>query len=101
MRRGHVHPRLRRDGGARLAYRTESRWGLYHQRLDHPERNDDEWFCHVQVRKGPRGMEVTTRPVAPYVVPVEGFEFHPVEAAPAPSGVWAASATDQAEMVRS
>jgi succinate dehydrogenase/fumarate reductase flavoprotein subunit len=71
-------------------YRTESRWGLYHQRLDFPDRNDDEWFCHVQVRKGARGMELATRPVAPYVVPVPGFEDHPVEPLPVdPDSVWA------------
>lgn len=25
-------------------FRTESRWGLYHLRVDYPERNDAEWF---------------------------------------------------------
>ena len=28
-------------------YRTESRWGLYHYRVDYPEKNDAEWFCHA------------------------------------------------------
>ncbi len=28
-------------------YRTESRWGLYHHRVDYPERNDENWFCHT------------------------------------------------------
>jgi succinate dehydrogenase/fumarate reductase flavoprotein subunit len=56
-------------------FRTESRWGLYHQRSDIPERNDKEWFCHLNIRKGATGeMEKLTRPVAPYIVPVEGFE---------------------------
>ncbi|HVK56989.1 MAG TPA: fumarate reductase/succinate dehydrogenase flavoprotein subunit, partial [Burkholderiales bacterium] len=32
-------------------YRTESRWGLYHNRVDYPMRNDDEWSVHVQVKK--------------------------------------------------
>lgn len=58
--------------------RTESRWGLYHQRLDHPERDDTNWFRHLQLRRGSDGIEVSTRPVAPYVVPVEGFEHHPM-----------------------
>ena len=26
-------------------YRTESRWGLYHNRVDYPDRNDLEWFA--------------------------------------------------------
>ena len=28
-------------------YRTESRWGLYHYRVDHPQRDDSDWFCHA------------------------------------------------------
>ncbi|MFD3585612.1 fumarate reductase/succinate dehydrogenase flavoprotein subunit [Streptomyces sp. NPDC058683] len=57
--------------------RTESRWGLYHDRLDHPERDDASWFHHLDLHKSPSGaMEFTARPVAPYLVPVE--EFTPV-----------------------
>lgn len=57
-------------------FRTESRWGLYHQRLDYPERNDAEWFCHVNLAKGPDGaMRVFTRPVLPFIIPVEGFDL--------------------------
>jgi len=26
-------------------YRTESRWGLYHLCVDHPEKDDENWFC--------------------------------------------------------
>jgi succinate dehydrogenase/fumarate reductase flavoprotein subunit len=72
-------------------FRTESRWGLYHQRLDHPDRDDANWFRHAQVHKGADGtMTMTTRPVAPYVVPVPGYEHHPladatVEDQPCPS----------------
>ncbi|MCM2425218.1 fumarate reductase/succinate dehydrogenase flavoprotein subunit [Streptomyces sp. RKAG337] len=55
--------------------RTESRWGLYHERTDHPVRDDADWLHHLNLRKGARGeMEFLTRPVAPYLVPVEGFE---------------------------
>jgi succinate dehydrogenase/fumarate reductase flavoprotein subunit len=55
-------------------YRTESRWGLYHQRADLPERDDAQWFCHLNLRKDAAGeMEMVTRPVAPYIVPVPGF----------------------------
>ncbi|MEE4489678.1 fumarate reductase/succinate dehydrogenase flavoprotein subunit [Streptomyces sp. BE230] len=54
--------------------RTESRWGLYHERTDHPERNDADWFHHLDLYKSASGaMEFTARPVAPYLVPVEGF----------------------------
>ncbi|MEU5597044.1 fumarate reductase/succinate dehydrogenase flavoprotein subunit [Streptomyces sp. NPDC020298] len=57
--------------------RTESRWGLYHDRLDHPERDDASWFHHLDLHKSPSGaMEFTARPVAPYLVPVD--EFTPV-----------------------
>ena len=54
--------------------RTESRWGLYHQRSDCPQRDDAEWFCHLNLNKNASGeMEFSTRPVAPYIVPVHGF----------------------------
>ncbi|MYS38628.1 succinate dehydrogenase/fumarate reductase flavoprotein subunit [Streptomyces sp. KhCrAH-43] len=54
--------------------RTESRWGLYHERTDHPERDDADWFHHLDLYKSASGaMEFTARPVAPYLVPVEGF----------------------------
>ncbi|MFI6875223.1 fumarate reductase/succinate dehydrogenase flavoprotein subunit [Streptomyces sp. NPDC050400] len=65
--------------------RTESRWGLYHERTDHPQRDDTDWFHHLDVRKSPSGaMEFTARPVAPYVVPVDGFA--PVGGPPRPLG---------------
>ncbi|WP_128429659.1 fumarate reductase/succinate dehydrogenase flavoprotein subunit [Streptomyces cyaneus] len=54
--------------------RTESRWGLYHERLDHPQRDDTAWLHHLDLRKGPTGaMEFTARPVDPYLVPVPEF----------------------------
>ncbi|GAA2505767.1 fumarate reductase/succinate dehydrogenase flavoprotein subunit [Streptomyces longisporus] len=54
--------------------RTESRWGLYHDRIDHPRRDDASWFHHLDLHKSPSGsMEFTARPVAPYLVPVDGF----------------------------
>ncbi len=33
-------------------YRTESRWGLYHYRLDYPEIDDANWFVHVNLLQG-------------------------------------------------
>ncbi|MGW1642583.1 fumarate reductase/succinate dehydrogenase flavoprotein subunit [Streptomyces lavendulae] len=54
--------------------RTESRWGLYHERLDHPGRDDEDWLYHLDLRKAASGaMEFTARPVEPYVVPVPEF----------------------------
>jgi succinate dehydrogenase/fumarate reductase flavoprotein subunit len=58
-------------------HRTESRWGLYHYRLDHPRRDDARWFVHVNLRKGADGgVEALERPVAPYVVPVSDDDLH-------------------------
>ncbi|MFD3698985.1 fumarate reductase/succinate dehydrogenase flavoprotein subunit [Streptomyces sp. NPDC058646] len=55
--------------------RTESRWGLYHERLDHPARDDAGWLHHLDLRKSASGaMEFTARPVEPYLVPVDGFD---------------------------
>ncbi|WP_175904384.1 fumarate reductase/succinate dehydrogenase flavoprotein subunit [Burkholderia seminalis] len=52
-------------------FRTESRWGLYHHRVDFPHRNDAEWFCHTWLRKDADGaMRSEKRPVEPYVVPL-------------------------------
>jgi succinate dehydrogenase/fumarate reductase flavoprotein subunit len=51
-------------------FRTESRWGLYHYRVDHPARDNDEWFCHTILRKRDDEMTCEKRPVAPYLVPI-------------------------------
>jgi len=53
-------------------YRTESRWGLYHARVDHPARDDARWFCHAQLKKGDDGrMTHFKRAIEPYIVPVD------------------------------
>lgn len=50
-------------------YRQESRWGLYHYRVDYPEKNDADWFCHVQLAKDEKGsMSCFKRPIEPYIV---------------------------------
>jgi len=55
--------------------RTESRWGLYHDRADHPGRDDAEWFWHLNIRRGADGNpELLKRPVSTYIVPVSEFE---------------------------
>ncbi len=51
-------------------YRKESRWGLYHYRLDYPEKNNQEWFCHVNLKKEADNMTLFKRPVEPYIVDV-------------------------------
>ncbi|KAA8883090.1 fumarate reductase/succinate dehydrogenase flavoprotein subunit [Nocardia colli] len=55
--------------------RSESRWGLYHDRADIPERDDVDWRYHLNLRKNADGtMEFLKRPVAPYLVPVPGLD---------------------------
>jgi succinate dehydrogenase/fumarate reductase flavoprotein subunit len=52
-------------------FRTESRWGLYHHRVDFPERNDRDWFCHTHLYKDASGnMASEKHPVEPYIVPL-------------------------------
>jgi succinate dehydrogenase/fumarate reductase flavoprotein subunit len=53
-------------------YRRESRWGLYHYRLDYPEKNNEEWFCHVHLKRDQSGeVALFKRPVEPYIVDVD------------------------------
>ncbi|GAA4464213.1 fumarate reductase/succinate dehydrogenase flavoprotein subunit [Phytohabitans houttuyneae] len=86
--------------------RAESRWGLYHDRSDLPERDDAEWFCHLNLRRDAAGeMEFLRRPVAPYVVPVPEFAHPPafephVVAQPALVPVAAATAASAASASR-
>ena len=57
-------------------FRTESRWGLYHYRLDCPEMDDENWFVHVNLKRDAAGNMVTfTRPVEPYVIPLDAGEL--------------------------
>jgi succinate dehydrogenase/fumarate reductase flavoprotein subunit len=67
-------------------FRTESRWGLYHHRLDYPEMDDENWFVHVNLKKNASGeMELFKRPVEPYVVPLDAEElrtYHRLRIAP-------------------
>jgi succinate dehydrogenase/fumarate reductase flavoprotein subunit len=56
--------------------RTESRWGLYHYRLDYPAMDNEHWFVHLNLYKDPHGdMAFRTRPVAPYLVPLDADEL--------------------------
>ncbi|HWU83950.1 MAG TPA: fumarate reductase/succinate dehydrogenase flavoprotein subunit, partial [Rhodocyclaceae bacterium] len=56
-------------------FRTESRWGLYHYFVDHPERDDANWFCHSLLHKDADGrMTVRKQQVEPYIVPIDEEE---------------------------
>jgi succinate dehydrogenase/fumarate reductase flavoprotein subunit len=56
-------------------FRTESRWGLYHHRVDYPQRDDAQWFCHTHLRKDENGrMTSEKRAVEPYIVPLADDE---------------------------
>ncbi|ORV43260.1 oxidoreductase [Mycobacterium conspicuum] len=58
--------------------RTESRWGLYHDRADLPGRDDNEWGYHLNLRKDADGQMVfLKRPVAPYFISVPGLDGLP------------------------
>ena len=56
-------------------FRTESRWGLYHRRVDFPERDDANWFVHAHLARDPHNPHAAIRhfkrPVEPYLVPMD------------------------------
>ncbi len=57
-------------------YRTESRWGLYHLRVDYPDTDNDNWFCHSMHYKDHNGhIAHRKRPVDPYIVPIAADEM--------------------------
>ena len=56
-------------------FRTESRWGLYHNRADYPERDNENWFCHSILSKDDAGqMTIRKKEVDPYVIPIDEDE---------------------------
>lgn len=56
-------------------FRKESRWGLYHYRVDYPTRNDAEWFCHCHLKKDEQGQMVSfKKAVEPYLIPLNQQE---------------------------
>ncbi len=71
-------------------FRTESRWGLYHHRVDHPETDNDAWFCHSLMEKASDGSMVSRKqPIAPYLFAVADAErqsFRNVRVRPAAQG---------------
>lgn len=56
-------------------FRQESRWGLYHYRVDFPERDDANWFYHCHLKKNQSGRMVSLkREVEPYLIPLDANE---------------------------
>ena len=56
-------------------FRKESRWGLYHNRVDYPKRDDANWFVHCHLKKDDNGDMVSfKKPVEPYIVPLDEDE---------------------------
>ncbi|WP_185049364.1 fumarate reductase/succinate dehydrogenase flavoprotein subunit [Pseudomonas brassicacearum] len=57
-------------------FRAESRWGLYHYRVDHPQRNDSDWFCHCHLKKDENGLMTSfKKAVEPYIIPLDADEM--------------------------
>ena len=56
-------------------FRTESRWGLYHHRVDYPQTDNDNWYVHVQTTKGSEGLPVChKRPIDAYIIELDDNE---------------------------
>jgi succinate dehydrogenase/fumarate reductase flavoprotein subunit len=56
-------------------FRTESRWGLYHLRVDYPEKDDANWNCHTNVKRTADGdMSFRKREIEPYIVELNDDE---------------------------
>lgn len=56
-------------------FRQESRWGLYHYRVDFPQTNDADWRCHCHLKKGTDGrMHSFKRELEPYLIPLNTDE---------------------------
>lgn len=56
-------------------FREESRWGLYHYRIDHPHRNDQDWFVHCHLKLDEQGrFNHFKKEVEPYLFPLDEEE---------------------------
>ncbi|MBX2837059.1 MAG: fumarate reductase/succinate dehydrogenase flavoprotein subunit, partial [Gammaproteobacteria bacterium] len=55
-------------------YRQESRWGLYHNRVEY-DRNDEDWFCHTLLTRDENGLPSSSKQaVKPYIVEIDDEE---------------------------
>lgn len=55
-------------------FRQESRWGLYHWRVDHPQRDEEQWNCHVLLSEQDGAMTCEKHPIQPYIIPIADDE---------------------------
>jgi succinate dehydrogenase/fumarate reductase flavoprotein subunit len=55
-------------------YRTESRWGLYHNRVEYAGRDEENWRCHTVLTREDDEIVIRKREVAPFVVEIEDHE---------------------------
>ena len=76
LRRGQLHPRLRRDGRPRLAGPHREPLGPLPRARRPPARDDDAWFFHLNLRRrGDGATEFVRRPVNDYLVPLEDLQI--------------------------
>jgi succinate dehydrogenase/fumarate reductase flavoprotein subunit len=54
--------------------RTESRWGLYHNRVDYPDRDEGNWRCHTILTRENDEIVIKKREVQPFVVEIADNE---------------------------
>ena len=56
-------------------FRTESRWGFYHNYVDYPVRDDANWFCHSLLSRDAHGaMTMRKQEIEPYIVALDEEE---------------------------
>ena len=56
-------------------FRTESRWGFYHNYVDFPVRDDSNWFCHSVLSRDAHGaMTMRKQEIEPYIVALDEEE---------------------------
>ncbi|PPA01529.1 fumarate reductase/succinate dehydrogenase flavoprotein subunit, partial [Pseudomonas sp. MWU12-2312b] len=45
-------------------------------RVDHPQRNDNDWFCHCHLKKDENGLMTSfKKAVEPYIIPLDADEM--------------------------
>jgi succinate dehydrogenase/fumarate reductase flavoprotein subunit len=54
--------------------RTESRWGLYHNRVEYPDRDEQNWRCHTLLSRQDGVVRIEKRAIAPYLVEIADDE---------------------------
>ena len=54
--------------------RTESRWGLYHNRVEYPVRDEENWRCHTILTREDGEIVIRKREVQPFIVDIADDE---------------------------